>query len=58
MRGFEAEDFAWSVVEGVLNGGQLLMANVAQVHALGLAEICRSNYAKLRRINNVTQSMA
>ena len=35
MRGFEAEDFAWSVVECVLDGGQLLVANVAQVHALG-----------------------
>ena len=35
MRGFEAEDFAWPVVEGVFDGGELLMADEAQVHAFG-----------------------
>ena len=35
MRGFEAEDFARTVVECVLDGGELLMGDEAQIHALG-----------------------
>ena len=34
VRGFEAEDFAWTVVESVFDGGELLMGDEAQIHAL------------------------
>lgn len=34
MRGMEVEYFSRSVVEHVLNGGELLMADLAKVHAL------------------------
>ena len=33
VRGFEAEDFAWSVIECVFDGGELLVADETQVHA-------------------------
>jgi hypothetical protein len=34
-RGVEVEDLARTVVQGVFDGGELLMADLAEVHALG-----------------------
>ena len=35
VRRVEVEDLARTVVEGLINGGELLMSNLAEIHALG-----------------------
>lgn len=35
VRGLEVEDFAGTVVEGVLDGSELLATDLAEIHAFG-----------------------